>query len=325
MARNRRRWLWLLLLLLFIFLLWHNSGQQKYKTAKSSTVSVDPGKMANRSDHPPNEIRNPQELPPGARRTPAYVRPGDVRLREYDQPIDFIFTGRVTSEQGEPLPGVMVSLHNSRPEFPNYQWLEAIISQTSDAEGHFSIAMRSPVRACVSIRKEGFTQKEDLVDFSDQATIVKSYRLFPAPACVEGYVLDHRGIPVAGAAILPFIFSGDPGGHLRCHFYFHTQFKARARTGCSYRAARNPQRLLFWRSPSPVSSSCLEKTDLFGFSPITRRYWPSARSKCPGMTDQVCRARIRIRVRLEDKEKVVNVVPENVISEGDSGDGTMPD
>jgi hypothetical protein len=47
--------------------------------------------------------------------------------------------------------------------------------------------------------------------------------------------------------------------------------------------------------------------------------------RVPGVSERVCRARIRIRVRLGDKENVLNVVPENVISETDVDDATtMP-
>jgi hypothetical protein len=208
MARNRRHWLWLLLLLLAIFLFWHRSERQEHQT---SNVSVDSGETAGKSDHPTNVIRIPQGFSPGVKNGTGYFGTGDARLREYDQTLEFLLTGRVTSEQGEPLPGVMVSLHNSLPEFPDYSWPEAIISQPSDAEGRFRIAMMSPVRARISIRKEGFTTKEDMIDFSDQTLIVKSYRLFPAPACVEGYVLDNQEIPIADAAVFSFIF-GAPGG-----------------------------------------------------------------------------------------------------------------
>ncbi len=43
-----------------------------------------------------------------------------------------------------------------------------------------------------------------------------------------------------------------------------------------------------------------------------------------GVVEQVCRTRIRIRVRLEGIEKVVNVLPENLMSEAEADDGTMP-
>ena len=39
-----------------------------------------------------------------------------------------------------------------------------------------------------------------------------------------------------------------------------------------------------------------------------------------GVVEQICRARIRIRVRVGGREKVVNVAPENVISEADANE-----
>ena len=47
--------------------------------------------------------------------------------------------------------------------------------------------------------------------------------------------------------------------------------------------------------------------------------------RVPGVVERICRARIRIRVWLDGRGKVVNVVPENVISEMDADDATMPD
>ncbi len=39
-----------------------------------------------------------------------------------------------------------------------------------------------------------------------------------------------------------------------------------------------------------------------------------------GVVEQICRTRIRIRVRIGGKEKVVNVVPENLMSEPESNE-----
>jgi hypothetical protein len=39
-----------------------------------------------------------------------------------------------------------------------------------------------------------------------------------------------------------------------------------------------------------------------------------------GVVERVCRTRIRIRIRLGDREKVVNVAQENVMSERDSNE-----
>ncbi len=42
--------------------------------------------------------------------------------------------------------------------------------------------------------------------------------------------------------------------------------------------------------------------------------------RVPGVVERVCRARIRIRIRLGEREKVVNVVPENVLCDGETDD-----
>jgi hypothetical protein len=47
--------------------------------------------------------------------------------------------------------------------------------------------------------------------------------------------------------------------------------------------------------------------------------------RLPGVIERVCRASIRIRVRLGGREKVVNVVTENVLSEGEGYDWEIAD
>ena len=47
--------------------------------------------------------------------------------------------------------------------------------------------------------------------------------------------------------------------------------------------------------------------------------------RLPGVIDRVCDARIRIRVLLEGREKVVNVMPENVMSEADTDEAILQD
>ena len=47
--------------------------------------------------------------------------------------------------------------------------------------------------------------------------------------------------------------------------------------------------------------------------------------RLPRVIERVCRASIRIRVRLGGREKVVNVVPENGLSEEDGYDWEITD
>jgi hypothetical protein len=42
--------------------------------------------------------------------------------------------------------------------------------------------------------------------------------------------------------------------------------------------------------------------------------------RLPGVVERIYRSRIRIRVRLRGREKVVNVLPENVVTEPEPND-----
>ena len=213
MAGTKRHWLLLLFLLLFILLFWYKYGQRHEPTAKTSEKLLGTSdRLSIGSAHQPIEARTPPSQSPGLVFGPSYFPANEARFKEPSRPSEFLLMGRVLSDRDEPLPGAVVSLHNSRPEFPEYQWPEAFVTQTCDLEGRFRISVGSPVSASVSVRKDGFTAKEDLIDFAGEPTIVKSYRLSSAPACAEGYVRDKKGIPIRGAAVRASIFSAFPGG-----------------------------------------------------------------------------------------------------------------
>lgn len=194
MAGRRKRWFWLLLLLvLFLGMLWHSVRQRNNQPAgREASTAVE------------KKIGNPQaraDLSVQPQRGPSYIAVRDARLQDYEKNAMFVLTGKVTSEQGGPLPGAIVSLHSSKGERPGYKWPTPLISQTCDNEGRYTIRLRSPMHAYVLVRKEGFTQKETQIDFVVPETIEMDHRLRPAPACAEGYVLDQAGAPILGAEV----------------------------------------------------------------------------------------------------------------------------
>ncbi len=150
MAGRQRRWLWLLVLLVLILgTLWHSVRQRN-------------NRLANREASPAVEkkIGIPQtraDLFVQPQRGPSYLAVREARIHDYEKNAVFVLTGKVTSEQGGPLPGAVVSLHSSKGEWPRYEWPTPLISQTCDNEGRYTIRLRSPMHAYVLVRKEGFT------------------------------------------------------------------------------------------------------------------------------------------------------------------------
>ena len=192
MAGRRRQWFWILLLLvLFLGVLWHSVRQRNSQPAGRETSTAIEKK-----------IEVPQtraDLSAQPQRGPSYAAVREARLQDYEKNAMFALTGKVTFEQGGPLPGAVVSLHSSKGEWPRYQWPAPLISQTCDNDGRYTIRLRSPMHAYVLVRKEGFTQKEAPIDFVVPETIEMDHRLRPAPACAEGYVLDQAGAPIPGS------------------------------------------------------------------------------------------------------------------------------
>jgi len=184
MASSKRLWPLLLLLIPNIFLLWHFAGRPGSKIAvRDKTLISDPALS------PPVEHK---VLRANAGAVPSYAPLHDAKLLGSDSIVEFLFAGKVTSELGEPLPGVTISLRDKRSAPP-------LISETTDIEGRYAIRLRSPIHAFVDVSKAEFAQVFDEVEFIDPGKTVKNYRLQRAPACVEGKVLDLRGKPIAGA------------------------------------------------------------------------------------------------------------------------------
>jgi hypothetical protein len=215
MLRDRKRW-FLLLLPFIICLLWLASRQSIDPSADpnaSHTVDRrDPARESSRAL--PTRVETRPSILPGMKYAPGYLPIDEARLQDSEQGTDYLLTGKVMSEQEEPLPGAIVSLHNSWAEPPAHELPVPMASQTCDLEGRFTIRLSTPIQVFVSVRKEKHTRKKDWIDFSDQKTVVKNYRLLPAPACVDGYVYDEKGHAIAGAAVSVFVMSLSRAGPL---------------------------------------------------------------------------------------------------------------
>jgi protocatechuate 3,4-dioxygenase beta subunit len=187
-----KRLCWMLLLLFIILGIWWDSRRQgsehiagrKASSAIEKSIEI-PSTQKGTSDNP--------------RRDPSYISVRVAKLKYYERNSLYILTGRVTSEEGGPLPGAIVSLYSLPVPAVNSQ--APIVSQSCDNEGRYAISLRSPMKAYVSVRREGFTQEESEIDFVVPETIELNHRLRPAPACAEGYILDEAGAPIAGALV----------------------------------------------------------------------------------------------------------------------------
>lgn len=149
----------------------------------------------------PGAGQTPLGLPAQEKPVPAYVPIGDARIPRLDRSAEYLLTGKVTSEQGDGLPGATVSLHSSMGTPPAYEWPPAVLSRVTDNAGQYTLRLNSPMRAFIVVRKEGYTQKDGVINFVEPGTIVRNHSLRPAPACVEGYIFDKGRKPIAGAAV----------------------------------------------------------------------------------------------------------------------------
>jgi len=123
--------------------------------------------------------------------------------------VQYILTGKITSEKDQPLPGAIVSLYRSSPglafTLPQDGTASPLAVAACDLKGDYAIRAGSwPPNPIVSVTKEGYARVEVplTLNFDEHATMTKDFKLKPATACVEGTVLDRDGTPVSGATIL---------------------------------------------------------------------------------------------------------------------------
>ncbi len=173
------------------------------------------------SQPPPPENVKPSKafVDIGGDLQPGYRPYGFVKISEFPQGMGYVLRGTVTSKQNEPLIGATVSLYDSRPLAPKYEWPTPVASGTCDSEGRYQLETNLAIpNAVIAVRKPGYETVEDFQELIEPRIIVKDYRLGQAPGCVKGRILDIGGNPIAGAIVEPSIMQSGFTGDLS-HFF----------------------------------------------------------------------------------------------------------
>jgi len=185
-------------------LIWLAAGRPGLRPANLDrhliAISPDSGKrelgMQERSNAP-RSTTNPA--------TPGYVPMRQTRLRNTRTASSYLLTGVVRSEQGAPLPGAVVAIHQSGPDYSDPfmapEWPPPAMSQSCDSQGRYTFVLEAPLHAFVTVRKPGFAANHGQIDIRGPEPVVKNHRLRPATASIEGYVYDNQGDPIPGAMI----------------------------------------------------------------------------------------------------------------------------
>jgi len=242
MTRNNKRWLLILLLIAILVPIWllirrnDNIPQQMVDSKKAAPLESKDVLQRNRAgpkwrDHLPGETGGPEYVPLKQMLVPAA-----------EQGRGYWLAGKVTDEKGNPLQGAKVSLLPQEvrnrlvnPEFLSWRstalpvdnihsklgriamnstaekWEGPVpvASATSEADGRYQIESKTPIQNWVIVEKEGYATIEDIL-VRGLGTIVRNYRMSPAPACIDGRVFDSSSRPVPGA----FVYAG-PGEYGR--------------------------------------------------------------------------------------------------------------
>lgn len=183
MSQDKKRWVWVLALIPLLFLLLYLFLPRDRSQVKSHSApqSLQPARAYERASAANAML--PHYLPLSAYRLPENRNP--------DQSTECLMTGKVKSDEGQPLPGATVSLYASGPADPNFEWPKPLLTEVCDYEGRYTIHMAAPLaKAAIGARKDGYATLQDTQDIEVPGTITKDYILRKAGACLEGLVLE---------------------------------------------------------------------------------------------------------------------------------------
>jgi hypothetical protein len=184
-----KTWPWLVVLALIFF------GLYLFQTDKSSNG---PGNGA----HPESTKRDAPlkrpNYPSNVLTMPVYSPVSNLPL----QVPEFRLSGRISSGDGEPLPGATVSLFESKPLARTSDRATPLDVQYCDSEGKYIFMLGGPKPNLYAvIKKAGYVPLESTLAVRDPGETVKNYKLLLGVACVQGSILDENANPIAGALI----------------------------------------------------------------------------------------------------------------------------
>jgi len=117
--------------------------------------------------------------------------------------------GKIMSLDGTPLSSASIMFYRDPPDplHSNSTTLPTA-TQKSDAAGSYLLSFDEPVRGFLRVSAPGHAEVSDSLDLPGPETIAKNFRLRPAPACVEGFVLGLNHTPVEGALVSIWLDTG---------------------------------------------------------------------------------------------------------------------
>jgi len=96
---------------------------------------------------------------------PTFRKFGEFEFSKYESGTDYVVAGRVTSDDGDPLPGATVTIYRNISLIAT-TFEDLLAAATCDGTGHYKIHLDLPVTGWIEVRKEGMFFGEVLVQLS---------------------------------------------------------------------------------------------------------------------------------------------------------------
>ena len=153
----------------------------------------------------------------------SYVPANSFDLQNYyeEEHNRYLIKGKITEEEGRALSGAIVQLYKSGLSLVTFAWPKAIRTVICDGEGRYEIYLDDEFHGLLVTSHEGYSQLQEEIAILVPGTLERDYCLRTAPACVEGFIKNEKGIPISGATAFASVQGTSRG-------FFHSLILARS-------------------------------------------------------------------------------------------------
>jgi protocatechuate 3,4-dioxygenase beta subunit len=199
-GRKMNKWWRILLLVLLILFVWYRAGIKIREPRAVSNYKESLKPSSAQTESPAAGTAVPSF---NAGLPPTFRKFDEFEFSKYESGTEYVVAGRVTSDDGDPLPGATVTIYRNISLIAA-TFEDLLAAATCDGTGHYKIHLDLPVTAWIEVRKEGYAHLMGRLDVRSPGVVTRNYSLRDADAGVEGQVFEKGGKPLADAFVMAY-------------------------------------------------------------------------------------------------------------------------